>query len=59
MLQAVANLATQIVLALLPDIIAAVREGKDEATIRRKVAIKLKRKAIEAAYDAAAKELGR
>jgi hypothetical protein len=59
MLAAVAKLATQVVQALLPDIIAAVRSGKSEAQIRRSIAIKLKRKAIETAYNEAAKELGR
>jgi hypothetical protein len=59
MLAAVAQLATQIIMALLPDVIEAVRSGKSEAQIRRSVAIKLKRKAIETAYSEAAKELGR
>lgn len=53
----IADLATKLVLALLPEIIETVRSSKDEAEIRRKLTIKLKRRAIEQAYEAAAAEL--
>lgn len=57
MLAVIADLATKLVLALLPEIIEAVRSSKDEAEIRRKLTIKLKRRAIEQAYEVAAAEL--
>jgi hypothetical protein len=55
--KAIADTAVAIISALLPDIIAAVKQGGDEKAIRRRVLIKVRRKAIEAAYDRVAKEL--
>lgn len=57
MLAAIAELATKVVLALLPEIISAVQAGGTEAAIRQRLAIKLKRRAIEQAYEVAAAEL--
>ena len=57
MLGLVERLAIEVVRALLPAIIKGVREGKDEAAIRRTAMIQAKRKAIELAHDALAKEL--
>jgi hypothetical protein len=55
--KAIAEVAVAIVRALLPDIIAAVKQGGDEAAIRKRVLIKVRRKAIEQAYGEIAKRV--
>lgn len=59
MLGIVERLAVEVVRALLPAIIKGLKEGKDEAAIRRSVMIRAKRLTIELAHDALAKELRR
>ncbi len=59
MLALIADLAVRVVLALLPEVIEAVRAGGDDAAVRRRLAIKLKRRALEQAYELARKELGK